>query len=138
MPILVLGVRYFTAEALAAARRLPSTWTASLGGLGGRGLTSAVLLVIPLGIIPGAVHLFLPGVILVFGTEIAMTIWLASLGRRVPTSGPQPGVELYAPVAAQLPLLEQLAQEDTGRWVPSLVSTPTANPPHAEPPSPPS
>jgi NhaP-type Na+/H+ or K+/H+ antiporter len=137
LSVAVLGVRYFTAEALAAVHRLPSTWSASLGGLGGRGLTTAVLLVLPLGIIPGAVHLFLPGVILVFGTDIAMTVWLAILGRRVPTSGPQPGAELYAPVAAQLPLLEQLAMEDTGRWVPSFLSPEAVKPARGKPPTPP-
>jgi len=137
LSVAVLGVRYFTAEALAAAHRLPSAWTSSLGGLGGRGLTSAVLLVLPLGIIPGAVHLFLPGVLLVFGTDIAMTVWLASLGRRGSSSGPEPGAELYAPVAAVLPLLEQLATEDTVRWVPSFRSPGAVTSARRGPPTPP-
>ena len=135
LSVAVLGVRYLTAKALAAAHRLPSAWTASLGGLGGRGLTSAVLLVIPLGIIPGASQLFLPGVILVFGTDIAMTVWLAALGRGVPTEGLQHGAELYAPVAAQFPLLEQLAMEATGPWVPPVRLHPPVKPAGGEPPT---
>ncbi|HLY76401.1 MAG TPA: cation:proton antiporter [Thermoplasmata archaeon] len=110
----VLAVRYGLAGALGRARRIPSNWAATLGGIGGRGLTSAVLLVLPLGVLPGADGLFLPGVILIFGTDIAMTIWLASLGRRTPTAGPAPGEELYASLASQLPLLERLALDDSG------------------------
>lgn len=112
LSIVLLGLRYGVARGLARAHRLETTWTPALGGVGGRGLTSAVLLVLPVSVIAGARGLFLPGVLLIVGTDVVMTLWVLLVAREAPARSrgaePSPG----SGMAAAQPVLEGLARED--------------------------
>ncbi len=109
----LLGLRFGVARFLAEAHRLDLSWTPTLGGVGGRGLTSAVVLILPISVIPGAQALFLPGVLLIIGTDLAMTawIWVVARGRLAPPAQPPaPGSAL----GRAEPILERLAREEEG------------------------
>ena len=111
----LLGIRYAVAVALSHAHRLELTWTPTLGGVGGRGLTSAVLLVLPISVIPGAESLFLPGVLLIIGTDVAMTVWVWIASRRAPDRPTVGAPSADSGLAEVRPLLERIAREDEER-----------------------
>ncbi len=129
LSIAVLVLRYVVARALARAHRLELTWTPALGGVGGRGLTSAVLLVLPVSVLPGAESLFLPGVLMIVGTDVVMTLWIWFVTREARgtpvASVPSPDSGL----SDVQPLLERLAREDQG----SLRGPGVIEPPGAQP-----
>ena len=79
--VLVL-VRFGAALRLGGPANRRPVWAATIAGLYGRGLTSAVLIVVAFDRIPTASTLVLPAVILVLLTNVVMTVWLVYLGRR--------------------------------------------------------
>jgi cell volume regulation protein A len=71
-------------------RRVPQAWRGTVGALYGRGLTSAVLLIVPLALIPAVAQLFFPALLLIVGTNVVMTAWLFAAG---PPVGTEPELE---------------------------------------------
>ncbi|HTT72831.1 MAG TPA: cation:proton antiporter [Thermoplasmata archaeon] len=94
---LLFCVRWGIAARTAGPPRLRPSWAPVLAGLYGRGLTSAVLIVIAFNEIPNASDLVLPAAILVLLTNVLMTAVLLYLDRteRIPrsTSTPTPRAE---------------------------------------------
>jgi NhaP-type Na+/H+ or K+/H+ antiporter len=64
-------------------RRVPQRWRNAVSALYGRGLTSAVLLIISLALVPAVTKLFFPALLLVVGTNVLMTVWLLVQGQVV-------------------------------------------------------
>ncbi len=127
----LLALRFAVARALSQVHRVDLDWASTLGGVGGRGLTSAVVLILPISVIPGAQGLFLPGVLLIVGTDLAMTAWVYAVSRRGggPTA-PGPGGDL----AKVQPILEGLAREDGGpARGPGVFDVPDGAPGNAAP-----
>ncbi len=58
------------------AETVPRAWTQPVAASYGRGLTSAVLLLVALEYSPAVSRLFLPALLLIVGTNVAMTAWL--------------------------------------------------------------
>lgn len=71
-------------------RNVPKSWRSSVGALYGRGLTSAVLLIVPLAVVPTVSELFFPALLLIVGTNVVMTAWLFF---QAPVSGTEPELE---------------------------------------------
>jgi cell volume regulation protein A len=111
LSLVLLALRYGFASILAGRHRIEFAWSSVIGGVGGRGLTSAVLLLLPLGIVAGADRLFLPGVLTIVGTDVVMTLWisLAPVPKDPPRGpGPTTGVRPWS-------VLEEAATNDDGR-----------------------
>ena len=79
--VLVL-VRLGSAFRLGGPPNRRALWAATIAGLYGRGLTSAVLIVVAFDRIPSASALVLPAVMLVLLTNVVMTVWLVYLDRK--------------------------------------------------------
>jgi potassium/hydrogen antiporter len=60
--------------------RVPQRWRSAVSALYGRGLTSAVLLIISIALVPAVTKLFFPALLLVVGTNVLMTGWLLVQG----------------------------------------------------------
>ena len=103
----VFALRLGTARAATGGPSLPKEWAAPLAGLCGRGLTSAVLLLVALERIPAVERLLLPGLLVIVGTNVGMTVWL---GARAPPTQLEPAVaeteRRWAAVAAHLVTLD--------------------------------
>lgn len=69
-------------------RKVPREWATPIGSFYGRGLTSAVLLIVSLQEIPRSTVLFFPALLLIVGTNIAMTFALYLLPLPAPVSEP--------------------------------------------------
>jgi potassium/hydrogen antiporter len=102
-------VRWAIARGTGGPAGLRGFWAPTLAGLYGRGLTSAVLIVIGFNVIPNASTLIVPAVMLVLLTNVVMTVWLLYLGRTgaIPQSTsarppPEPDLVIFGP--------------DPGRW----------------------
>ncbi len=111
LSFVLLAIRFGVARFLAVRHRVEFAWTSTIGGIGGRGLTSAVLLLLPLGVVAGADRLFLPGLLLIVGTDVVMTLWTIASPppKRSPTGVPPAGRAPYEPA------LEQYANGARGR-----------------------
>jgi potassium/hydrogen antiporter len=100
--VVLVVVRLGTALRLGGPANRRRLWAPTLAGLYGRGLTSAVLIVVAFSRIPSASALVLPAVMLVLLTNVVMTIWLVYLGRsgELPQAAveepPTPDPELYS------------------------------------------
>jgi potassium/hydrogen antiporter len=100
--VVLVVVRLGAALRLGGPANRRAVWGPTLAGLYGRGLTSAVLIVVAFARIPSASALVLPGVMLVLLTNVVMTIWLVYLGRtgELPQAQfeepPTPDPELYS------------------------------------------
>lgn len=87
LPVALFYLRRLLAMEVARRGTIQPTGADHLGALYGRGLTNAVLLVLPLAIFPALQGLLLPGFILIVGTNILMTLRLFSLPALPPTPG---------------------------------------------------
>lgn len=76
LPLVLLGVRRRLFPLVTDPKQVPGHWADPLAGLYGRGLTSAVLLIVALDTLPEASTLFLPALLLIVGTNVVMTAWL--------------------------------------------------------------
>ncbi len=74
--LLLFGLRRLLMPAVTHPATVPATWAAPVASLYGRGLTSAVLLIISLGTIPQAANLLLPALLIIVGTNVLMTVLL--------------------------------------------------------------
>jgi len=88
LPIALYYLRRLLATEVARRGTIPVTGADHLGALYGRGLTNAVLLVLPIALFPALQGLLLPGFILIVGTNILMTLRLFSLPALPPTTEP--------------------------------------------------
>ena len=74
--IVLLGLRTLVFRSTTAPSKTPREWENPVTALYGRGLTSAVLLIVSVEIVPSISPLFEPAILLIVGTNIAMTVWL--------------------------------------------------------------
>ena len=98
LSLILLGARYGVASRMTTVSKGSRTWNATWASTYGRGLTSAVLLTVPLSVLPSVSRLFLPGLILIVATNAVMTAILLSLGRSEPRAVPAPppgGIKEY-------------------------------------------
>ena len=72
----LLALRRATFPAVTHPAKVPRAWSNSVAAFSGRGLTSAVLLIVALETVPKVSTLFLPALLLIVGTNVAMTAWL--------------------------------------------------------------
>jgi potassium/hydrogen antiporter len=99
--VILFLVRWRIALKIGGPSSVRALWAPALAGLYGRGLTSAVLIVVAFNRIPEAGSLILPAVLLVLLTNVLMTVWLLYLGRtgRLPRSSqerpPASGADVY-------------------------------------------
>jgi potassium/hydrogen antiporter len=107
--IVLFLVRWGLARTAGGPSNLRGFWAPTLAGLYGRGLTSAVLIVLAFDVIPNASTLIVPAVMLVLLTNVVMTVWLLYLSRTrgIPQSTsarppPEPDLVIFGP--------------DPGRW----------------------
>jgi len=96
--VILVIVRFGAALRLGGPANRRPVWAATLAGLYGRGLTSAVLIVVAFDRVPSAGALVLPAVILVLLTNIVMTAWLVYLGR----TGEMPQTQFEEPPPSDL------------------------------------
>ncbi len=86
--LVLLALRRGVFSATTNPRKVPRSWASPVSALYGRGLTSAVLLTVALDRIPRVSELFFPGLLVIVGTNIAMTVWLfvqpPEAGREIP------------------------------------------------------
>ncbi len=87
---LLLVLRLAAYPAVTDPRNTPKSWRSTVGALYGRGLTSAVLLTVPLAVVPTVSELFFPALLLIVGTNVVMTAWLFVQG---PITGTEPELE---------------------------------------------
>ena len=103
----LFALRLGAARAATGGPSLPKEWAAPLAGLCGRGLTSAVLLLVALEKVPGVQRLLLPALLVIVGTNVGMTV---GLWARAPPAPPEPAIaeteRRWAAVAAQLVTLD--------------------------------
>lgn len=100
LPIALFYLRRLLATVVAQKGTITFTGADHLGALYGRGLTNAVLLVLPLGIFPGLQALLLPGFILIVATNILMTVRLFSLPA-LPAGGEPPDPPELARISSE-------------------------------------
>ncbi len=74
--VLILLARRSIFPAVTRPQAVPPSWSGAAAAFYGRGLTSAVLLIVALEQVPEVSQLFLPAILLIVGTNIAMTVWL--------------------------------------------------------------
>ena len=74
--VVLLGLRRAIFRGATSASNTPREWQDPVTALYGRGLTSAVLLVVAAELVPSVSKLFFPAVLLIVGTNVAMTVWL--------------------------------------------------------------
>jgi len=72
--VALLLVRYGAFRLVADAKTFPESWATPLAAMYGRGLTSAVLLIVSLRAIPNSAILFFPALLLIVGTNVGMTV----------------------------------------------------------------
>ncbi len=110
LPVALYYLRRLIATEVAQRGTISPTGADHLGALYGRGLTNAVLLVLPIAFFPGLQVLLLPGFVLIVGTNILMTLRLFSLPALPPTPEPAgtqvPGI----PLSFEAPLLRSPAR----------------------------
>ncbi len=106
--------------------QVPAAWREPVTALYARGLTSAVLLIVALERIPEAPRLFLPALLLIVGTNVAMTVALAFLPKRPERPATEVG-QRWAEAAGEF---IALSEEDSngGTDPPSSRSDPPAAP----------
>lgn len=103
-------------------RSIPRAWSGPIASFYGRGLTSAVLLIVALEQVPEVSQLFLPGLLLIVGTNIAMTLWLFASPTR-----PEPSAdEAERRWAAAAPELIAFSGEDATALAPDPAESRTA------------
>ncbi|MHB1435172.1 MAG: cation:proton antiporter domain-containing protein [Thermoplasmata archaeon] len=126
LPVALYYLRRLLATAVAQRGTIHSAGADHLGALYGRGLTNAVLLVLPIAIFPGLQALLLPGFVLIVGTNILMTLRLLSLPGLPPTP------ELPDAQTPRLPLSVEAWVPSAPRARPPLPSgnVPIPQPPH--------
>jgi NhaP-type Na+/H+ or K+/H+ antiporter len=100
LPIALYYLRRLLAVEVARRGTIAATGADHLGALYGRGLTNAVLLVLPIALFPTLQSLLLPGFILIVGTNILMTLRLFSLPALPPTSGAPDSSSPVLPLSA--------------------------------------
>jgi Na+:H+ antiporter len=130
LTVVLLGLRRGIFPWVTNARNVPRQWANSVAGLYGRGLTSAVLLIVAFQTVPASAALLLPALLLIVGTNVAMTVWL-SVTPPAPSVGELDAERRWAEVA---PLLLTLAEEDGALGVPPAIGGPR-RPPERPPPS---
>ncbi|MGI0133073.1 MAG: cation:proton antiporter [Thermoplasmata archaeon] len=67
-------VRRLTFRAVTNPRKIPVSWGPPVAALYGRGLTSAVLLILGAETFPEIARLFLPAILIIVGTNVVMTV----------------------------------------------------------------
>jgi potassium/hydrogen antiporter len=99
--IVLFSARWWIARRLETPEEGTVGWGPTLAGLYGRGLTSAVLIVVAFGQVRSAADLILPAVLLVLLTSVLMTIWLLYLGGtdQLPPPEGSPTPSTYEPIA---------------------------------------
>ena len=130
--VLLLALRLGTFRAVTNPREVPRTWATPMAAFYGRGLTSAVLLIIALQAVPRSSVLFLPALLIIVGTNVAMTIGLY----RLPLSRPVPDLAAARRWADAAPQLLALAEVDDTihRPAPGPTATPATHPSGGVPP----
>lgn len=73
---LLLALRFGTFHAVTNPSKVPAEWATPMAAFYGRGLTSAVLLIVSLQAIPRSSILFFPALLVIVGTNAAMTLVL--------------------------------------------------------------
>ncbi len=74
--VVLLGLRRAVFPAVTRPSKVPRAWANAVAAFSGRGLTSAVLLFVALETVPEVTRVLFPAVLLIVGTNLAMTIWL--------------------------------------------------------------
>jgi cell volume regulation protein A len=105
--LVILWIRYTFTRPLKAITEPRPNPRGILATMYGRGLTSAVLLTVPLAVLPRASTLFLPALVLIMGTNIIMTIGVLLLTRQY---RPSEGTE-EAETPPQLPVFVAFSPE---------------------------
>lgn len=126
--ILLLLVRLGAFPSTTRPEAIPRAWSTSVAAFYGRGLTSAVLLTVSLGYSSAVSTLFFPALLVIVGTNVAMTIWLF-LARRTPVPTNLEVEDLWAAEAGGI--LAFAPEVDVG-------AAPDGRPPGSSGPDPPS
>lgn len=74
--VVLLGLRSAVFRGTTSPSNTPMDWLSPVTALYGRGLTSAVLLVVAAELVPSITSVFYPAILLIVGTNAAMTLWL--------------------------------------------------------------
>lgn len=115
-------------------RKVPPTWAGPVAALYGRGLTSAVLLTVSLATIPEVARLFFPGLLVIAGSNVVMTV--ALFARPTRRAAAPPEVERqWEEIASGLVTLtgEESDVLDRARGEPSAPETSPRTPPYPPP-----
>ncbi len=135
--VILLGMRRLIVPAVSNPKTVPRAWASPVASLYGRGLTSAVLLIISLGEIPSAANLFLPALLVIVGTNIAMTVMLF-LQPPIPGAVAPEVDRVWASAAPEIIALSSEEPLTAPTPTPSSESTPDESPapsaPAQEPP----
>ncbi len=120
----LLLLRWLLFSVSASSGRTPPAWRSPVTALYGRGLTSAVLLVVASELIPSVSAVFFPAILLIFGTNVAMTAWLSVRPVRREPAEPE-GAE---PWVAAAPEVAALSVESPPFLFPTSSGSPLAPP----------
>ncbi len=141
--LLLLGLRGLVFRATTQPPKTPREWQGTVTALYGRGLTSAVLLIVSVELIPAVSILFEPAILLIVGTNVAMTVSL--FARPVPRATRAAGQDRrWAEASPRYISFTEadprapgaLPDEDMPEPVPDPAPPPAPDPARAPPPLP--
>jgi NhaP-type Na+/H+ or K+/H+ antiporter len=138
--LVLLGVRRLAFAGVTNPRHVPQAWANPVSALYGRGLTSAVLLVTALATVPASTRLLFPALLVIVGTNAAMTAVLYLQPTEFPRVEPD-AERRWAETAAELisvtdALFLQLGSDPGARSATPQERAPPAEPPTGPPPLP--
>ena len=124
VPLVLLLVRRAAFPVVTNPATVPSSWANPVAGLYGRGLTSAVLLIVAYQTLPKTSVLVFPALVIIVGTNIVMTVW--TVLARAPGPSPVLAERRWAEASSQLLALGEpvAAASETSRPEPGAATPP--------------
>lgn len=129
--VALLATRRAAFRGTTSPAKTPREWSGPVTALFGRGLTSAVLLIVSLELLPTVAPLFFPAILLIIGTNVAMTVWLFVWPVHRPVVEPVPERPWVDTASRFISLAEEPL---TGADAPE--ADPAHEPPYSPPPLP--